>query len=178
MASLPLVSVLRVATCLAAAFAAATTGAAAEVLERGVVAFPAKEGGVYVGWRLLADDPAAIAFDVYRADSPGAAARKLNPAPIAGSTNFVDRSAGGASARYSVRAVGAKTRAPDGGPVAVGERVEIGGMRRIKLQGEYKAQKVGLADLDGDGKLDFLVKHPDFNTDPYVLGVGYWKPST
>lgn len=179
MKSLLLPSVLRVATCLAAALAVASIAAAVEKLDRGVVAFPAKDGGVYVGWRLLADDPAGIAFDVYRADAPGGAARKLNPAPIADATNFVDRSAGagGAQVRYSVRAVGASTRAPEGGPVAVAERAEVGGFRRIKLQGGYKAQKVGLADLDGDGKLDFLVKHPDFNTDPYVLGVGYWKPS-
>ncbi|MBI4327100.1 MAG: silent information regulator protein Sir2, partial [Chloroflexi bacterium] len=47
---------------------------------------------------------------------------------------------------------------------------------KINLQGSYRAPKVGLADLDGDGALDYLVKQPDFNTDPYQQP-GYWKKS-
>ena len=47
---------------------------------------------VYVGWRLLATDPEGIAFNVYRSAAGGAAV-KLNPTPIANSTNFVDTTA-------------------------------------------------------------------------------------
>jgi len=36
---------------------------------------------------------------------------------------------------------------------------------------------VGIADLDGDGDYEFIIKQPDFNTDPYQKP-GYWKPST
>jgi rhamnogalacturonan endolyase len=50
------------------------------------------------------------------------------------------------------------------------------GFVRLRLQGHYRAQKVGLADFDGDGQLDYLVKQPDFNTDPYQQP-GYWKKS-
>ena len=155
-------------------------GFAEEKLDRGVAAFPTKDGAVYVGWRLLADDGKDIGFDVYRSDSAGGAARKLNAEPIKASTNYVDRTARAAETKptYTVKAVGAKTRVADSTPTPLAERAEIGGMRRIKLQGEnVKAQKVAVADLDGDGKFDFLVKHPDFNVDPFVLGVGYWKPS-
>jgi rhamnogalacturonan endolyase len=150
-----------------------------ERLDRGVVAFPTQDGHVYVGWRLLADDPADIGFDVYRSDAAGGrqTPRKLNAAPITGSTNFVDRTAGGRPHLYSVRSVAKNRRPADSGPVPVEEAAGIGGFRRIKLQGDYKAQKIGIADLDGDGKYDFLVKQPDFNTDPFVLGQGYWKPS-
>jgi rhamnogalacturonan endolyase len=49
-------------------------------------------------------------------------------------------------------------------------------MRVIKLQGNYRAQKVGFGDFNGDGALDYLVKQPDFNSDPYQMP-GYWKPS-
>ncbi len=152
---------------------------AGEKLDRGVAAFPTKDGQVYIGWRLLSDDPADVGFDVYRNDSPIETPRKLNAQPIKGSTNYVDRSAtsAGAKAAYSVKAVGAKASAADGGSVTPAERAEVGGFVRIKLEGDYKVQKVGIADLDGDGKYDYLVKHPDFNVDPYVLGVGYWKPS-
>jgi rhamnogalacturonan endolyase len=48
---------------------------------------------------------------------------------------------------------------------------------RIPLQGDYDFQKIGIADLDGDGELDYIIKQPNFNTDPYQKP-GYWKPST
>ena len=163
---------------LALLFCWLVPGRAAERLDRGVVAFPTPTGDVYVGWRLLADDPANVGFDVYGSE-PNGRPRKLNAKPIIGSTNFVDPAAEGASARrvYSIQVAGERSRAANPSPVKVEEFTEIGGLRRIKLQGDYKAQKVGVADLNGDGKFDYLVKHPDFNVDPYVLGQGYWKPS-
>jgi hypothetical protein len=39
-------------------------GFRAEHLDRGVVALPAGEGRIYVGWRLLKGDPNDIAFNV------------------------------------------------------------------------------------------------------------------
>lgn len=158
--------------------AASAATHAAERFDRGLVAFPTSGGGVYVGWRLLAEDPRDVAFDVYRSDSPDDAGHKLNATPIGGATNFVDAEApmAGGTLFYRVRAVGRLLATRDDGPVSVDSRTEIGGYRRIKLQGNYGVQKVGLADLDGDGKLDFIVKQPDFNTDPAVLH-NLWKPS-
>jgi len=37
--------------------------------------------------------------------------------------------------------------------------------------------KVGIADLDGDGIYEYIIKQPNFNTDPYQRP-GYWKKST
>ncbi len=147
---------------------------AAEKLDRGVVAAPRPEGGVYVGWRLLASDPPDVAFDVYRSDSPGQPGRKLNPEPIRSSCNFVDAAADGAMSWYAVQAAGAD-RAPELA-AAVPVRGKAGGYVPIRLEGRYRAQKVGLADWNGDGRLDYLVKQPDFNTDPYQRP-GYWKRS-
>ena len=45
----------------------------------------------------------------------------------------------------------------------------------IKLDGTHTFQKVGIADLDGDGLLDFVIKQPNTNVDPYEK---YWKRST
>ena len=39
-----------------------------ETIDRGVVALTVKEKVVYVGWRLLKDDPEGMAFNVYRKD--------------------------------------------------------------------------------------------------------------
>ena len=85
--------------CSLAVLCFVSLGFAEEKLDRGVAAFPTKDGAVNVGWRLLADDGKDIGFDVYRADSPSAVARKLNPTPITGSTNFVDRTPAGAAAK-------------------------------------------------------------------------------
>jgi rhamnogalacturonan endolyase len=165
---------------LAAVLAAtwAGLGFSAERLDRGVAAFPTKDGHVYLGWRLLADDPMEITFDVLRGDSAEGGRHKINAQPIAGSTNFVDLSAkADAHASYVVRASVNGAIVSESKPVTMTERVEVGGLRRIKFQGNYKAQKVALADLDGDGQLDFIIKQPDFNVDPFALGKGYWKPS-
>jgi rhamnogalacturonan endolyase len=44
----------------------------------------------------------------------------------------------------------------------------------LKLDGDHTFQKAGIADLDGDGRYDFVIKQPNANIDPYVK---YWKPS-
>lgn len=153
------------------------TGYGAERLDRSVVAFPRQEGGVYVGWRLLESDPRDIGFDVYRSDSAGSLGRKVNAAPITASTNYVDLSdpSSGKRTFYRVRVSG-RSSEDESDPVAPDMSAEVGGYRRIKLQGNYGVQKVGLADLDGDGRLDYVVKQPDFNSDPAVLH-NLWKPS-
>ena len=60
-----------------------------ESLGRGVVAVRANETTTYVGWRLLGNDAAEIAFNVYRSVNGGTPS-KLNTAPITATTNFVD----------------------------------------------------------------------------------------
>jgi rhamnogalacturonan endolyase len=147
---------------------------AAERLDRGTVALPRPDGSVYVGWRLLLSDPSEATFDVYRADSAQGRRSKLNPKPISNACDFVDGTAGGKQTFYFVepgRADGKRESSQ-----AVQAAQDAGGFLRLKLQGNYRAQKVGLADFDGDGRLDYLVKQPDFNTDPYQQP-GYWKKS-
>lgn len=148
---------------------------AAERLDRGTVAVPLGDGSVYVGWRLLASDPPGAAFDVYRAKLAGGPRTKLNARPIAESCNFVDTTAKGHRALYYVQAA-----QPGSGTTSASRPAQWAdtaqGFLRLKLEGNDRPQKVGLADFDGDGQLDYLVKLPDFNTDPYQQP-GYWKKS-
>ncbi|HNQ91067.1 MAG TPA: silent information regulator protein Sir2 [Verrucomicrobiota bacterium] len=147
---------------------------AAEHLDRGVVALPRSDGSVYVGWRLLASDPPDAAFNVYRAESAQAARTRLNARPITESCNLVDPTAGNGRPFYTVERIGSGgSEQPAAGVQAA---AGPGDFVRLKLDGPCRAQKVGLADFDGDGRLDYLVKKPDFNTDPYQQP-GYWKKS-
>jgi rhamnogalacturonan endolyase len=147
---------------------------AAENLDRGVVALPRADGQVYVGWRLLSSDPADTAFHVARAESTDGPWRAITPEPLRQACNFVDVEAGGKSWYYRVEPAAGQGSLRVSKPVRAQDHK--GGFLRVRLQGYDRAQKVGLADFDGDGQLDYLVKWPDFNTDPYQQP-GYWKKS-
>jgi len=143
---------------------------AAERLDRGAIAVPLPEKSVFVSWRLLESDPPMAAFTVYRDDGR---VRLPIAKTLRAGCNFVDHESV-PGARYYVELAGGQTQdaAFHGLPPKEGEF----GYFRLQLRDNNVAQKVGLADLDGDGKLDFLVKSPDFNTDPYQQP-GYWKRS-
>ncbi len=129
-----------------------------ERLERGLVAIRTAEG-VYLSWRLLAEDPKSIAFNVYRADGSGPA-RKLNGKPLTATTDFLDRTApAGGGNRYGVApASAARSAAPAASVAAPATALPY---LPITLRGDYKPQSVGVGDLDGDGRMDYVIKQPD-----------------
>jgi rhamnogalacturonan endolyase len=147
---------------------------AAENLDRGVVAIGRSDGSVYIGWRLLISDPANQGFDVFRSESAQGPEHKLNPTPVVASCNYLDTNAQGREWFYSVRVTGENHQGRT--QVGAASIAATPGAVRIRLQGANTAQKVGIADLNGDGRYDYLVKQPDFNTDPYQQP-GYWKKS-
>ena len=142
-----------------------------EPMGRGVVASETR-GGVYVSWRLLKDDPADIAFDVFR--EKGGQKVKLNAAQVRQTTDFMDTNVFDSAAVYTV--------SPVAGSVGAAQTV-----RAIRLDGRKTpyiriplastnatAQKVGIGDLDGDGVYDYVIKQPGENIDPWVK---YWYKS-
>jgi rhamnogalacturonan endolyase len=147
-----------------------------EQIDRGLVVRPIEGGPVYLGWRWLRSDPPDRAFHVYRA-APGKDAVKLTEQPIAATTDFVDATAvAGTEYAWSIRAVTGDTE----GPIEAEVRTVAGGEAKpyvsIALDGDHTFQKVGIADLDGDGRYDFVIKQPNANVDPYWRP-GYWRPS-
>lgn len=133
-------------------------GREVERLDRGAVAVPHASRGNLVSWRLVADDPATVSFNVYRNGS------KINSTPITDSTNWHD--AGGTPASsYEIRSVinGKETA------VATGLRVWGTGYRSVKLQKPaggktpdgvsftYSANDASVGDLDGDGTYEMIV---------------------
>ena len=157
---------------LRAATAAATEGSPAakvqtETLNRGVISVHTAQGN-RVSWRLLADDPADVAYNVYRNGI------KVNTSPVSGPTSFVD-AAGAAGAKYVVRAVvagveqQAKFAAVDSlsldsvnGAEASSRDVPLqipaGGTTPSGEAYTYTANDTSVGDLDGDGQYEFIVK--------------------
>ncbi len=141
-------------------------------LDRGLVARQTEQG-VYLGWRLLNSDPDKIAFHVYRS-TPDGQPQKLNDVALQQTTDFVDSSTLTESAEYTIRPVVGGVEKEPCASVTVDASRKPASCIAIKLNGNHTVQKAGIADLNGDGKLDFVVKTPNENIDPYEQ---YWKPS-
>lgn len=152
-----------------------------EKLGRGIVAVRQPNGKVFVSWRLLATDNAEVGFNLFRRISD-AEAIKLNNKPITQSTNWIDETADATQqATYFVRAV------RNGGP-GHGEEssnpetatVWNEGFLRVPLKRPaggtvtsgpgysnnytYNANDASIADLDGDGKYEIILKWDPSNS--------------
>jgi rhamnogalacturonan endolyase len=156
---------------------------AAEKLDRGLIALEREDGSVFLSWRLLQSDPEDITFIVTRR-SPDSKITVLSEGKGYRLTNIIDKTvqkgAGGNRYLYQVAAFGQKNGAMISGRPSEVAIVLTGRAKPyigIPLKGDYDFQKVGIADLDGDGAYEFVIKQPDFNTDPYQQP-GYWKKST
>ncbi len=142
-----------------------------EPFGRGFIAVRSASG-IHVSWRLLPTDPADAAFEVDRADSAGEF-RCVTPAPVRHTTDWMD--------------VGA----PDSGPVRY--RLRLAGSDRVLDETQLAANaarnvalsiplaasntvfgRCAVADLDGDGRFDYVIKTPAASIDP---AEAYWKPS-
>ncbi len=149
---------------LALPVAAQTPARQFERLDRGVVAVPAAGGGNLVSWRLLATDPAATAFDLYRDG------RKLNQSPLAAATNYRDEG-GSAQSTYVVGTLQAgveKERSHaagvwQAGYLSVPIQQPAGGSTATGPY-TYKASDCSVADLDGDGRYEIVVKWDPTNS--------------
>lgn len=138
-----------------------------EKLNRGLAAIPLDEKRVYLSWRLLKQDPAGVAFNVYRSAAGGAASR-VNKAPIVRTTDFVDEGApADAECSWFVRPVVKGSELEDSERVSlIAPRIATG-YRAIKLKDITRGvDRVGIGDLNGDGTYDFVVKHPAGTVDP------------
>ncbi|MFJ9737050.1 rhamnogalacturonan lyase [Streptomyces sp. NPDC101166] len=138
--------------------AQAATARQVERLDRGLTSTHTG-GGNLVSWRWLATDPNDVAFNVYRGGA------KLNSSPVTASTNYLDAGAP-ESAAYTVRAVVNGTeQAPSeaalqfrAGYLDVPITPPAGGTTPDGVAYTYEANDASVGDLDGDGRLDLILK--------------------
>ncbi|MDH6624539.1 rhamnogalacturonan endolyase [Streptomyces sp. LBL] len=158
-----LAAVTAAATLVGAGLTTADTAEAAtarqvEKLDRGVVSVHTDAGNL-VSWRWLGTDPNDVSFNVYRAGT------KVNSTPVTGSTNYF-HSGAPAQADYTVRAVVGGVEQADSvhavqlrtGYKDVPITPPAGGTTPDGVAYTYEANDASVADLDGDGALDFVLK--------------------
>ena len=145
-------------TALDAGTAEAATARQVEKLDRGVVSVHTDSGNL-VSWRWLGTDPNDVSFNVYRAGT------KVNSTPITGSTDYF-HSGAPAQADYTVRAIVGGVEQADSvhaiqfrtGYKDVPITPPAGGTTPDGVAYTYEANDASVADLDGDGQLDFVLK--------------------
>ncbi|MFB7799637.1 rhamnogalacturonan lyase [Isoptericola sp. NPDC056134] len=149
----------------------------AERLDRSPVAV-STDDGVYVGWRMLGDDPEAIGFHVYRDG------KRLTDRPVRDSTNFVDPD-GTASSTYRVSTVNGNGKGKGNERWATDEfRVWDGQTLDVPLDKpadgttpdgkaySYRANDASVGDVDGDGQYEIVLKWDPTNSQDNSKG-GY-----
>ncbi len=151
-----------------------------EKLDHGLVAVEREDGSVFLSWRLLDIDAKGIGYVLSRrlkgALGPNTVlihSHPLRPRP----TNFVDKTVEkNKTYLYELHKSNGKLIPDLLGRVVVQLTGSAKPYVSIPLKGDYDFQKAGIADLDGDGAYEYIIKQPNFNTDPYQQP-GYWKRS-
>jgi hypothetical protein len=157
-----------------------------ERLNRGIVAAPTSATSVYIGWRLLGNDPTDIGFNLYRSTG-GAAAVKLNSTPLTQTTDFVDNAANlAATNEYFVRPVIGGVEQADSESVVLAANAPIRQYLQVPIQPPpggtvtvpagtqtppsgtltytYNANDASVGDLDGDGQYEIVLKWDPSNS--------------
>lgn len=141
-----------------------------EKLDRGLVVLPT-DGGLYLSWRLLSSDDPGIGFDVFCITD--GKERKLNSKPVVQTTDFFVKNPP-PSATYLVRPAAGFTGISGTAKPYPGKFFRNPCVTYKLSNPKARVNKIGIGDLDGDGKYDFVVRYGNANVDPWYL---YWKPS-
>ncbi|HTG56379.1 MAG TPA: rhamnogalacturonan lyase, partial [Niabella sp.] len=147
-----------------------------ENLNRGLVAVPDGTGKVFISWRLLASDPEAISFNIYRKTSGTPV--KLNQSPVSQITSFVDDWKDSVSERtYIIRTVQHGIESKSEEHFVLKNPVQPYLSILLQIPPGYAANDGSIGDLDGDGEYELIVhitgrghdnSHAGFTDEPLI----------
>ena len=136
-----------------------------ERLDRGVVALPAQEQGIFISWRLLGTDAEGTTFDLLRDGKTIAKGLKV--------TNYTDKK-GTSTSRYSVistsrKLENSKSRNNDMSPsievlpwsdlyLSIPLNRPEGGATPDRRPYQYRPNDCSVGDVDGDGQYELFLK--------------------
>lgn len=139
-----------------------------ENLNRGLTAIKsADKNAVYLSWRLLQNDDSSVAFHVYR--EANGKIKKLTSKPLAITTDFVDINPVGTKALYWVVPVVKKKELVASAKINV-DTATLMNYISVKIDAKDRIGKMGIADLNGDGTYDYIVRTPASGVDPGMPG--------
>ena len=124
---------------------------------RSLVAVPEGDGKVFLGWRLLAGDDPKQGFSVDRRE-PGGSWQTITTEPVTDSTNFLDHTPKLGLYEYRMRAgdKASETVQVDSSLAKTTVAVSI----PLRVPGR-QCGRICSGDLDGDGRMDFVVLSRD-----------------
>jgi rhamnogalacturonan endolyase len=140
-----------------------------ENLDRGLIVINEGNGKIYLGWRLLVTDPDSTGFNIYRV-TDHKSRNKLNKQPVTSSTNYIDSTAGLTNDNYYIVTPVMKDKElAEADTIAISINSPVQQYLSIPLHipppGEvagnkytYSANDVSIADLDGDGEYEIILK--------------------
>jgi len=147
--------ILTLAASLAFSAQAAVTRSM-EWLDRGLVAVNTSGSNVFLSWRVLGTDAASTSFNLYRDGT------KIATIAAGAATNYVDAS-GSTTAKYTVRAVVAGVEQTADAAVTARSKPWLS-IPLSKPGTGYVANDGSTGDLDGDGKLEIVLKWDPSNS--------------
>ena len=141
-----------------------------EYLNRGVYAANMGSGKVFISWRLLGNEPADIAFNVYRTTLGKLI--KLNSKPLLMGTNFTDETADSTQKNtYSVRPIvkGKEIKGEQGFHLLSGGQPFLS--IPLRTPAGYAPNDISVGDVDGDGEYELIVHQTGRGRDNSQAGV-------
>ena len=127
-----------------------------EFLNRGVYAVSQGTGRAFVSWRLLGNEPADIAFNVYR--TTAGKILKLNKQPLAGATSIIDDGFDATKAStYTVKAIekGKEQKADKGFTLNPNSKSYLSIV--LQTPAGYAPNDASVGDVDGDGEYEIIL---------------------